>query len=243
MMAAMQGRQGRQGREGTRARALDAIPRYYVPWVHLGATTAVGAATLVVGVLSLHAVRASELLIVPLVFVLSNAFEWRVHKSVLHKRFWPLRLLYDRHTPLHHKIYQYDSMAIRSPREFRLVLIPAQGVAAVVVVTAPLAWGVARLLGANAGWLVLVTSALYVVSYELSHLSYHLPEDSFIGRLGIVRVLREHHRRHHHPALMQRWNFNVTVPLFDLLYRTIASKELVEATVRDPDAQRSGGTE
>jgi sterol desaturase/sphingolipid hydroxylase (fatty acid hydroxylase superfamily) len=58
-----------------------------------------------------------------------------------------------------------------------------------------------------------------------------MPEDSFVGRLALVRVLREHHRRHHHPALMQRWNFNVTLPLFDWLYKTRASDDLVQRVV------------
>jgi len=44
-------------------------------------------------------------------------------------------------------------------------------------------------------------------------------------------VLREHHRRHHHPALMQKWNFNVTVPLFDWVHRTLAPEEVVARAV------------
>jgi sterol desaturase/sphingolipid hydroxylase (fatty acid hydroxylase superfamily) len=106
-----------------------------------------------------------------------------------------------------------------------LVLIPPFGVAAIAVVTAPFAWLAARLLGDAAGWMMLVTTSLYVVLYELSHLAYHLPETSWIGRRQLVRVLREHHRTHHDPRLMQRWNFNVTVPLFDWLHGTIASSE------------------
>jgi sterol desaturase/sphingolipid hydroxylase (fatty acid hydroxylase superfamily) len=213
-------------------RALDAIPRYYDPYLHLAGTAGVGFVTLAAGLLSIHRLRPIELLVVPVMFLVSNVFEWHAHKNALHQRRWPLEVLYDRHTPEHHVVYQYDSMAIRSVREFRLVLIPAAGVATVVLVTAPLAYGAGRLLTANCGWLALVTSAVYMVTYELSHLSYHLPEDSFVGRRALVRVLREHHRRHHHPALMQRWNFNVTLPLFDWLFGTTASKALVDEVLR-----------
>jgi hypothetical protein len=215
----------------TRARALRDVPRFYSPYLHLLATTGVGVVTVVVAALSVHRVRPLELLVVPFAVLLSNWFEWRVHKGVLHRRRWPLGMLYDRHTPEHHVVYRYDTMAIRSVDELRLVLIPAQGVAAVVAVAAPLAFGLARLLTPNCGWLALATSAVYIVTYELSHLSYHLPEASFVGRLGLVRVLREHHRRHHHPALMQRWNFNVTLPLFDWLHGTAAPDDLVHRTV------------
>jgi hypothetical protein len=223
----------------TRAKALAEIPRYYSPYAHLGATTGVGVVTLVVAALSIHHVTALELLTVPIALFLSNGFEWRAHKGVLHRRRWPLYVLYDRHTPIHHKIYQYDSMAVRSARELRLVLIPAAGVAAVVVIAAPFAYLVGRFISSNCGWLAIATSATYVVTYELSHLSYHLAPDSFIGRLALVRVLREHHRRHHHPALMTRWNFNVTIPLFDFLYRTVAPAKLVDETVA-ASRERSG---
>jgi sterol desaturase/sphingolipid hydroxylase (fatty acid hydroxylase superfamily) len=74
----------------------------------------------------------------------------------------------------------------------------------------------------------LATSAVYVVGYELSHLAYHLPEESVVYRLPLLRALRQHHARHHIPGLMQKANFNVTLPLGDLLFGTIASREQVE---------------
>jgi len=66
-----------------------------------------------------------------------------------------------------------------------------------------------------------MATMFYVISYEWMHLSYHLPRNSFVGRRWIVRLLRRHHATHHHPPLMQAWNFNVTIPLWDLVRRTI----------------------
>src|SRR5262249_772189 len=60
----------------------------------------------------------------------------------------------------------------------------------------------------------------YVVAYEWLHLSYHLPVGHPIGRTRLISLLRGHHARHHTPELMQRWNFNVTVPLADSLLAT-----------------------
>jgi sterol desaturase/sphingolipid hydroxylase (fatty acid hydroxylase superfamily) len=116
-------------------------------------------------------------------------------------------------------------MAIHDPRELRLVLIPAAGVLGVVLTLAPVAALVGWLLTPNAGWLMLVTAGLYMVTYELTHMSYHLRPDSFIGRMSLIRVLRRHHARHHDPHLMQKWNFNVTVPVFDWILGTIAPHE------------------
>ena len=204
---------------------LGQIPRWYSPWAHLGATTGIGVTVLVVALLNLHHVRAVELLMVPAVFLLANAFEWRAHKDVLHRRFRPFEVIYERHTPDHHAVYMEHDMAMRSTREFRLVLIPAMGILGIVLTTTPFALLAAMFLGANCGWLFLVTAGLYMVGYELSHLSYHLRADSFIGRQRLIRVLREHHARHHDPRLMQKWNFNVTIPLFDWLHGTIAPKK------------------
>jgi hypothetical protein len=213
-----------------RAQTLGKIPSWYNPWVHLAGTTGVGIAVLAVGIYFVHGVRPTEWLVVPAVFLLANLFEWRAHKHILHRRRWPLEVIYDRHTPIHHMVYTEHDMSIRGARELRLVLIPAAGVAGVVVTLAPLAYLVGRLLTPNAGFLMLVTAGLYMVTYELTHMSYHLPPDSFIGRMWLIRVLRKHHARHHDPRLMQKWNFNVTVPLFDWILGTIAPDELRDSS-------------
>jgi hypothetical protein len=227
------------GREAFRARTVEAIPSYYRPWLHLAGTTLPGLTVLVLALASIHDLRAVELLVVPLVFAGANLFEWHAHRNLLHRRWRPLAVLYDRHTPVHHRIYRYGDMAIRATREFRVVLIPAAGVAGVVALSAPIGLLVGQLVSRNAGWLFFVTASLYMVSYELSHLSYHLPPDTWVGRRALVRVLREHHARHHDPRLMQRWNFNVTVPLADWLLGTIAPPPLVaEARTRAAEPWR-----
>lgn len=207
-------------REAIRARELDATPRWYRGWLHLGTTTVIG---IVCGTPLLFLVRDLrwwELLVVPLTWIVSNATEWRAHRDLLHKRSRVAPILYDQHTPIHHTIYVTDDMAIRDAREWRVVLIPAYGIALIFVGVLPLlalfwfrGW-------VNVAALFAATTMFYVVSYEWLHLSYHLPADSRIGRTRIVRTLRRHHAIHHDPRLMQHWNFNVTVPLWDWVRRT-----------------------
>jgi hypothetical protein len=212
-------------REQIRSQAQREIPAWYNPWVHLSTTTGIGVLALCLGtwqLAKLGQIEPSDLLIIPITFVLANLFEWRVHKHVLHRRRWPMEMLYDKHTPMHHMIYVEDDMTLRSQREFRLVLIPAVGVLGVVLVTTPFALGIAALWSTQAGWLFLVTASLYMVTYELLHLAYHAPKDSFIGRRRFISAMRRHHARHHNPRLMQRYNFNVIIPLSDYLLGTIA---------------------
>jgi hypothetical protein len=133
--------------------------------------------------------------------------------------------LYDRHELTHHVIYTYDDMAMRSARELRLILMPAYAIVLVFLIDLPFAIGAAKLFSWNAGCLFLGTSMVFFLAYEWLHAAYHLPPQSFVGRMSIIARLREHHRRHHDPRLMKHWNFNVTVPLFDWIHRTIWTPE------------------
>lgn len=225
---ASSGRLTEERRERVRRAALDEIPRWYSPWGHFAATTGIGVATLALGVWQLrvapYAVHATDWLVVPLVCLFANFFEWRVHKHVLHRRRWPFEVVYDKHTPMHHVVFVEEDMALRSTKELRLVLMPAVGVLGIVIATTPVALAVAHFWSPAAGWLFLVTAGLFMVSYEVLHLCYHAPKDGFVGRRPIIAALRAHHARHHDPRLMQRYNFNVTVPLFDWIMGTVAPK-------------------
>jgi len=207
-------------REAFRARAVAAIPEGYSPWVHLGLTSGIGLGLMTCGLAAIRGLRWQELSLVPAVLLASNAVEWRAHRSVLHRRVPGLTTLFDRHTPEHHRIFVTEDMAVRSTREWRLVMVPAVGVAAIAALTAPITAALALTGRRNLAGLFVATTMAYVVSYEWLHLAYHLPEDSPVGGLRVVRWLRRHHATHHDPAKMQRWNFNVTVPLWDLVRGT-----------------------
>jgi len=215
-------------RNAVRQKALAEIPWWYSPYGHLAATTGIGLVVLVASIIAIArlepGVKWTDLLVIPGVILLANYYEWRVHRDVLHKRFWPFEVIYDKHTPMHHMIYVEEDMALRDVKEFRLVLIPAAGVLGIVLAAAPIAVGLAHFWSNAAGWLFLLTASLFMVSYEVLHLCYHAPATSWVGQRHWIKVLRAHHARHHNPRLMQRYNFNVTVPLFDWIMGTMAPK-------------------
>lgn len=213
-----------------RERMLARVPRWYSPYGHLAGTVGIGVAAVVLCISRLRAPAASELLTIPISFVFANLIEWVAHKHFMHRRRRPFSVLFDRHTPEHHRVYRKEAMAMKSPRELRLVLIPAMGVLGIVLLATPAAWLAGLLANENVGWLFLLTSAVYVVGYELTHLCYHLPESTALYRLSFVRFLREHHAEHHAAARMQHFNFNVTVPLFDLVFRTMAPRDANSGT-------------
>lgn len=208
-------------REALRRQVMDGTPWFYSPWLHLGWLVVVGLGIAGAALSFVRQPTALELLFPLFIFVVANATEWRAHKSLLHKRVPGFGMVFEQHTPMHHGIFVTDDMSIRSFRELRMVLIPPYGVVLIAVAVAPIAWVLHRVGETNLAALFVATCMLYVVSYELFHLTYHLRPDGPIGGLRLVRALRRHHATHHDPEKMQRWNFNVTIPLWDWVRGTI----------------------
>jgi len=215
----------RDARDRFRDEMRAQISPRYSPVLHVAVPALVGLGLIAFAIANLHAVKWWEWLLVPIVYVLSNAVEHRAHKHALHRRTPGLTVLYDRHTPMHHRVFIAKDMSVRDRREWALVLLPWFGIVAIAVLTAPITlalWFTER----NLACLFVVTTMGYVLSYEWLHLAYHLPPDGFIGRRALVRALRRHHATHHHPPLMQKWNFNVTVPLWDWVRHTTYPEKL-----------------
>jgi hypothetical protein len=207
-------------RDRLRAEVLERTPSWYNPWVHLGFPSLFGLLSIGIAIAQLHDVRWYEWLFIPTVLALLNVNEWHIHRNILHRRHWPLEVLFWRHTPEHHVIFVRQDMAMRATGEFRLVLIPAYGIVAIFVTTLPITAALWYFASHNLAALFVACSMGYVVSYEWLHLAYHLPASNPISRNRLITWLRHQHAVHHTPELMQRWNFNVTIPFGDWLLRT-----------------------
>lgn len=207
-------------RDALRAEKLAALSPRYSPLLHVIIPPIWGGSVIAVCALFLDDVRLIELLIVPVVLIASNAFEWRIHRDGLHKRLRIMPALYDRHTPVHHRVYVSEDMELRDWRELALILIPPWAGFPLFAMLTPIAAAIWFLVSHNVALLFMATCMFYVVSYELLHMSYHLPKSSRVGRNPVIRALARHHSIHHDPRFMQRWNMNVTIPLWDIVRRT-----------------------
>lgn len=230
-----------EARERRREAILSHIPDWYSPKLHLAVPTLVCLSLMVAAISLLRDLRPVELLTIPITIFVGFGFEWRAHKYVLHTRQPLLEIIYDRHELMHHIIYTYDNMAMRSPRELWLILMPAYAAVLVFAMILPIAVLVSWLFGWNIGLLVVISSMAFFLSYEWLHMAYHLPADSAVGRLRIITFLRQQHRRHHDPRLMKRWNFNVTVPVFDAILGTLWSPAQEAAREGKRRRRRNGG--
>jgi hypothetical protein len=172
---------------------------------------------------------------VPVTFLIANVAEYFGHRYPMHHAMWPLEKMCHRHAGLHHRFYTHVAMSADSPRDWSTVLFPPILLFFFLgVIATPLGILIFVVASSNAGFLFVATAASYFLLYEWLHLSYHQPDDSVVGRLGIVRVLRRHHQLHHDPSKMTRVNFNITFPVCDVVFGTMGSRS---------DRKRAGGDE
>ncbi len=203
-----------------RDRLAGAIPSRYEPRLYFGAANVVALTAIMVALWPLHAVSSLELLTVPLAFLTANWVEYLVHRGPMHHLRHGREILFERHTRQHHVYFDHEHMAARTPREYYWVFFPWWAIGLVIVTAALLALPLWWFVSENVARLFFAVGITYYLTYEWLHFSYHVPHNSPIGRLRLVRALRGLHTAHHDPARMTECNFNITFPICDLLYRT-----------------------
>ena len=197
------------------------IPAWYRGQLHVALTAACVLGSVLFCSSQLRGVRVLELLTVPIMLVLGSFFVWGLHRYVLHRPMPGLRRIYVIHTLQHHRFYTYERNEPEGPRDYYITLFPWAFGPSLVVAGYVLGRLVGSAVSANVGLLFTIMTLVYYGLYELVHLASHLPEHSRVLRLPGLRRLREHHRLHHDPRLMSRHNFNVVLPLADVLFGTL----------------------
>lgn len=190
-------------------------------WAHFAAILALGAGAAALAARMVVRPLWWEWAAIPAGFLIANFVEWFMHRGPMHHPTRGLRLMYQYHTLGHHRYFPHDAMEAASPEEFNMVLFsPASLAAFLLGFGGPIAALFFAVVSRNAGWIFTALAVDYYVLYEFFHLAYHLPAGHPIARLPGMAALRRHHVHHHDEALMSRWNFNVTFPIFDVLFGT-----------------------
>jgi len=198
------------------------IPRNYQGQLHLVFTFGVGFTVLFIFLAQLHQVRPLEWLTLPLALVYANLVEYFGHRFPMHRPYPGLREIYKRHAGQHHRFFNHQAMPIDNLRDLRAVLFPPLLVVFFFGLFGLPVWLLLDwLFSANVAWLFIATGLAYFLNYEILHLAYHLPEQHWLARRGLVRRLCWLHRTHHDPRRMAQCNFNITYPLGDWLFGTL----------------------
>jgi len=164
--------------------------------------------------------------------VFDSFFEWTFHRFVMHRKVKGFGYPFERHALVHHHVFKADKTYHLQHEEDKE--------------TVPMAWwnGPALILGAQVPFVVLafyvggvalvcgslLATCLYYFAYEYLHWCMHIPRKRNLERSGIFFRLNGHHLLHH--RYMNR-NFNVVLPLADLLMGTL----LLRSKVCFPQAQ------
>jgi hypothetical protein len=198
------------------------IPENYSGPLHLA--TVIGFSLLVAtgSFVMLEDVKLAEWLTIPLTFLYSNVAEYLGHRGPMHHKTRWLAGIFQRHTVEHHSFFTDEAISFDSSRDYRAVLFPPVLLMFFFGFFAVPAGAILYLLvSPNVCFLFVFTAILYYLNYELFHFSYHLDPQSRIGRLRLIRTLRENHVNHHNRSLMTHYNFNITYPICDRLFRTL----------------------
>jgi hypothetical protein len=195
-------------------------PLYSGP-LHIGVIYVVGLAVIAFCVSRLEGARWEWLLVLP-VFFFSNLFEWWIHKNVMHRLVdvWALRAIYDRHTRQHHQYFTDNEMTVDSTREWRIIFFPWRALFTFMALGTPFALGLAWLVNANAGYILMVTIVGQYLIYETFHYCCHVHENWFVRNMPFVNTIRRHHTAHHNYGIMMNRNMNLTFPIADWVMGT-----------------------
>jgi hypothetical protein len=203
-------------REEFRAR----IGRAYAGWAHVALIAAIGCTAIFVFARQIHALAWYEWLVIPAAFVVSNLFEWWIHKYVMHRPVRGLMGIYSRHTLAHHQFFTDREPSFDTTRDFRIVFFPPYALVAFIVLSIPPAVLLMWAGLPNAGWLLLITNVALYLNYELFHYCCHVKDDRLVRHIPFVNTIRRHHIAHHDQSVMMERNFNLTYPMADWLFGT-----------------------
>ena len=213
--------------EGQRVAAFRAdyrqakVPPGYDGRLHLASTTTLQLGTCLTALAFARGATALEWLTLPAAFLLANLVEWAGHRWLMHVPRPGLGFLYRRHAGVHHRFFTAHAMAVGSPRDYHAVIFPLSvSLFYLGAVAAPLAYGLGILVSSEVGWLFLAAAVGYYELYEVLHLLAHLQPKGWLSGHPLVERVRAHHARHHDPTVMRHGNFNITVPVADLLFGT-----------------------
>lgn len=237
-------------REKFRKTYRGGINPHYSGFFHLGAMLFWGSIVIYLCVRQVTAMGAAEWSALFAGWLLYNfGAEYAMHRWAGHKKVPLLKFVYQRHTGDHHTFFDDAHMGYEGVRDWRVVLFPLALILSVTLfMAAPIGAITYLLLGWNAAFVAAATILGGYLFYEIMHFSYHLPEGTLPERMFRLipgwRAVRHLHVLHHNRDHMHDVNFNVTIPVFDVVLGTLywepfASFEADKANRLKAEAERN----
>lgn len=209
------------------------IATSYSGWVHMITVLTVGFGVIIYAVLQLQSASLLEWLVFPLTMLVVNFAEYCAHRWLGHKKTQYGKLFYSRHTGDHHSFFLDHSMNYQAVRDWRVVLFPVYLIFAFLFgLILPTAYVLSELFSMNAAYIYGAAGITGYLFYEVMHFSYHIPRGHWAEKMFLVipgwTALRHLHVLHHKREKMAEINFNITLPIFDVLLGTLFWQSIVE---------------
>jgi len=178
-----------------------------------------------------------------IVVVQASFFEWVYHRYWLHRPWLPPQM-FTAHTLVHHQLCKHDDTfhVHDQEQEEALTFHWWGGPALIAINLIPWAgvWWPVRAMNVPGTLIVaslitlVVTFSLYYAAYEGFHYLMHRPKVAWIEHSRPFKFLEQHHRIHH---VHMGKNFNVVVPLADLMLGTLMLRDPAPPQTTPPAAR------
>ena len=158
--------------------------------------------------------------------VSSSFFEWTLHRYVMHRKLPWLKYSFERHAMVHHRVFKADETYQLIREEDKQTVPMAWWNGPVLILVSQIPFIIVAWLAGSPGLLCgsLLATCAYYGAYEYLHWCMHVPRKRALERSGIFFRLNGHHLLHH--RYMNR-NFNVVLPLADLVFGTLLLRSKV----------------
>jgi len=164
-----------------------------------------------------------ELMIVPIALFASNFVEYSFHRWPMHhKRFFIFEKMYKTHSGQHHRYFTNEYMDIECDKDRREVFAKWFTVFLLIfLIVLPISIFCFLLFGQNIGILFFATCITYYGIYESIHCIVHHPDNHFLLKIPFMKLAKKHHKAHHDTKIMRNYNFNIGLPMMDIIFNTL----------------------
>lgn len=197
------------------------IHRLYRGWLHGLAVLVSGLSVLIYAAGQLQGVSLAEYLIIPATLLFANVAEYVAHRWLGHRKTKILPLFYQRHTGDHHSFFDDELFYFCADRDLRVVFFPLYLIYVFIfALILPVGFLLHWFGQDNGAYLFAIGAISGYLLYELLHFSYHIPGKNPFRYIPGWAFLSDLHRYHHRHTNMQHANFNITLPLMDIVLGT-----------------------
>jgi len=193
------------------------VPIHHNKWVHMFVPSIIGLGISIVSLMQIENLRCYQLVVAPIMLFALFGFEWIANKYFLHRKTQIFRELFDLHERAHHVLFSHKEMIMKESWENYYVMMPPYAIILMLCFMSPVVLGFGVLFGTNIACILLITGMLSFLTYEWMHWIYH---QSWAQNYKAIRYLMQFHKTHHNPSNMNKYNFNVVLPVFDLILKT-----------------------